>query len=72
MSIRQILKSREILCIVPDQRKAEAVKASVELSVNSMHPASILQTHERVTLYLDRDSSSLLSFKTWPVKDTVA
>jgi len=61
MSIRQILRSREILCIVPDQRKAEAVKASVELNINPMHPASILQTHERVTLYLDRDSSSLLS-----------
>lgn len=61
MSIRQILRSREILCIVPDQRKAEAVKASVELSVNPMHPASILQTHKSVTLYLDRDSSSLLS-----------
>jgi len=61
MSIKQILRSREILCIVPDQRKAEAVKASVELSVSPMHPASILQTHERVTLYLDRDSSSLLS-----------
>jgi len=63
MSIRQILRSREILCIVPDQRKAEAVKASVELSVNPMHPASILQTHERVTLYLDCDSSSLLNVK---------
>jgi glucosamine-6-phosphate deaminase len=61
MSIKQILRSREILCIVPDQRKAEAVKASVELIVSPMHPASILQTHERVTLYLDRDSSSLLS-----------
>jgi glucosamine-6-phosphate deaminase len=62
MSIKQILRSREILCIVPDERKAEAVKASVELSVNPMqHPASILQTHKRVTLYLDRDSSSLLS-----------
>lgn len=61
MSIRQILRSREILCIVPDQRKAEAVKASVELSVNPMHPASILQAHERVTLYLDCHSSSLLS-----------
>lgn len=60
MSIRQILRSREILCIVPDQRKAEAVKASIELNVNPMHPASILQKHEGVTLYLDRDSSSLL------------
>jgi glucosamine-6-phosphate deaminase len=60
MSIKQILKSREILCIVPDARKAQAVKASVELDVSRMHPASILQKHARVTLYLDRESSSLL------------
>jgi glucosamine-6-phosphate deaminase len=60
MSIRQILKSRNILCIVPDQRKAEAVRASVELGVSPLRPASILQQHERVTLYLDCGSSSLL------------
>ena len=60
MSIKQILKSRAILCIVPDARKAQAVKASVELDVSRMHPASILQKHPRVTLYLDRESSSLL------------
>ena len=63
MSIKQILRSLEILCIVPDRRKAEAVKASVELNVNPIHPASILQTHERVRLYLDRDSSALLSHR---------
>ena len=63
MSIKHILRSLEILCIVPDRRKAEAVKASVELNVNPMHPASILQTHERVRLYLDRDSSALLSHR---------
>ena len=60
MSIKQLLRSRAILCIVPDQRKAEAVKASVELDVNPLHPASILQIHENVRLYLDRESSSLL------------
>lgn len=60
MSIKQILKSRNILCIVPDQRKAEAVRASVELEISPMHPASILQQHEHTTLYLDRHSSSLL------------
>ena len=61
MSIKQILKSRNIVCIVPDQRKARAVKASVELEISPMHPASVLQRHDHVTLYLDRDSSSLLS-----------
>jgi len=60
MSIKQILKSRNILCIVPDLRKAEAVRATVELEVSPIRPASILQQHERVTLYLDRASSSLL------------
>ena len=60
MSIKQILKSRAILCIVPDARKAQAVKASVELDVSRMQPASILQKHPRVTLYLDHESSSLL------------
>ena len=63
MSIKQILKARNILCIVPDQRKAEAVRNCVELDVSPMHPASILQTHESVTLYLDRESSSLVTLQ---------
>jgi glucosamine-6-phosphate deaminase len=61
MSIQQILKARHILCIVPDQRKAEAVKDCVETDVSPMHPASILQQHPSVKLYLDRESSALLS-----------
>ena len=60
MSIKQILKSRNILCIIPDKRKAEAVRASVESEVSPLKPASILQQHPSVTLYLDRESSSLL------------
>ena len=61
MSVRQILTSREIICVVPDARKAPAVKACIDEAVSPMAPASILQTHERVTLYLDRASSALLS-----------
>ncbi len=61
MSVRQILKTREILCIVPDARKAPAVKACVEGAISPMAPASILQTHPNTTLYLDRESASLLS-----------
>jgi glucosamine-6-phosphate deaminase len=60
MSIRQILKARHILCIVPDERKARAVKACVELDVSPTRPASILQNHSSVKLYLDRQSSALL------------
>ena len=60
MSIRQILKSDHILCVVPDKRKATAVKDCLELEASPMHPASILQQHPRTTVYLDRDSASLL------------
>jgi glucosamine-6-phosphate deaminase len=60
MSVRQILKAREIICVVPDARKAKAVSASVEGEVSPLTPASILQTHPSTTLYLDRDSAALL------------
>jgi glucosamine-6-phosphate deaminase len=60
MSVRQILKATSILCIVPDRRKAEAVRASLEGPIGAQTPASILRTHEDVTMYLDRESAVLL------------
>jgi glucosamine-6-phosphate deaminase len=61
MSVQQVLKARTIICSVPDQRKARAVKASLEGPVTPMMPSSILQTHEGTTVYLDPDSASMLS-----------
>jgi glucosamine-6-phosphate deaminase len=61
MSVRQILKSREIICVAPDARKAQAVKACLKGKVSPDAPASILQTHANTTVYLDRDSAALLS-----------
>ena len=61
MSVRQILKSREILAVVPDTRKAQAVKACFEGEISPMAPASILRTHPKATIYLDRNSAALLS-----------
>lgn len=60
MSIRQIMKSRSIICSVPDSRKREAVKAAVKGPVTPLVPASILQQHDGTMLYLDRESASLL------------
>jgi glucosamine-6-phosphate deaminase len=60
MSIKQICKSDTIICSVPDNRKARAVKNSLEEKVNNLVPASILQLHEHCYFYLDRLSSSLL------------
>lgn len=60
MSVKQILKSNAIVCTVPDERKAEAVRNSIEGPVTSDVPASILQQHSATTLYLDRAAASLL------------
>ncbi len=61
MSAKQILKAKEILAVVPDQRKAEAVKACFEGGITPMAPASILRRHSNATVYLDFQSASLLS-----------
>jgi glucosamine-6-phosphate deaminase len=60
MSIQQIMKSKAIVCTVPDKRKAEAVRNSLKGPVTPDVPASILQKHANVTVYLDGESSSLL------------
>ncbi len=60
MSIQQIMKSKNIICVVPDRRKAEAVRDCLQLEVSPIHPASILQQHPQTTVYLDRESASLL------------
>jgi glucosamine-6-phosphate deaminase len=60
MTIRQILKANKILCIVPDKRKAQAVKNCFNGKVSPMAPASALRRHGATIVYLDRLSSSLL------------
>ena len=61
MSINQIMKSKAIICTVPDRRKAVAVKACFEGEISPMHPASILRRHANAFVYLDEDAASELS-----------
>jgi len=60
MSVNHILKSTSIICTVPGERKAEAVKRTIENGTTPDVPASALKTHDSVFLYLDQDSSSML------------
>ena len=61
MTVRQILKSKRLICSVPDQRKARAVKAALEGPVTPNVPASVLQHHSNTVVYLEPESASLLS-----------
>ena len=59
MSVRQIMKSDAIVCTVPDERKAEAVKNATQGPVTPEVPASILQEHPDCRLFLDAAAASL-------------
>jgi glucosamine-6-phosphate deaminase len=58
MSIRQIMKTSTIYCSVPDERKADAVRATLEDEISPQIPASVLRDHGQVTLIVDRAAAS--------------
>ena len=60
MSIRQIMKSKSIICSVPDERKAKAVYDTLNSEITPACPASIMRNHPDAFLYLDLQSSSLI------------
>ena len=60
MTVRQVLKAKQIIAVVPDARKAPAVAKCLQGEISPMAPSSILRTHANTAIYLDRDSASLL------------
>jgi glucosamine-6-phosphate deaminase len=61
MSVRQIMKVKELLAIAPDSRKAVAIQLCFEGEIGPMAPASILRNHPMTTIYLDKNSAALLN-----------
>jgi len=65
MSIKQIMKSKNIICIVPESRKAQAVKDCFEGEISPYHPASILRKHTNAFIFLDKDAAKLLKERSY-------
>ncbi|MBW2981620.1 glucosamine-6-phosphate deaminase [Candidatus Woesearchaeota archaeon] len=61
MSIKQIMKSKNIICIAYDKRKAQAVRDCFGKKISPVNPASILQKNKNAFIYLDKNSASLIS-----------
>jgi glucosamine-6-phosphate deaminase len=61
MSVQQIMKSKQIICSVPDSRKAVAVRNSLEEPVSNLIPASILRNHQQCSFYLDKNAATMLT-----------
>ena len=60
MGIGTIMKAREIVMIATGAGKAEAVNAMINGKIDPRSPASILQKHTAVTVFLDEEAASLL------------
>lgn len=60
LTIPALCSARRMLCIVPEQRKAQAVKDSLRGPISPVCPASILRRQSHCTLFLDSDSASAL------------
>lgn len=60
MTIPQLLKAREIVCLAHGARKARAVSACFGGPPAPEAPASALSTHAHATVYLDPAAASLL------------
>jgi glucosamine-6-phosphate deaminase len=60
LTIPALLAARQVLAIVPEMRKAPAVKAALTGPVSPDCPASILRTAAHARLYLDAESFSLV------------
>jgi glucosamine-6-phosphate deaminase len=61
LTIPALLRPKHVLALVPEARKAQAVKMTLEGTVTPMCPASILRTQSHAKLYLDKDSASLVN-----------
>ena len=60
VTVPGLLKSRRVLAIVPEARKAEAVHAALTGPIATSCPASVLRRARHATLHLDPDSARLL------------
>jgi glucosamine-6-phosphate deaminase len=60
MGMGAILKARVIVLVATGERKAECVERALHGPISTRLPASFLQLHRRVELYLDRAAAARL------------
>jgi glucosamine-6-phosphate deaminase len=60
LTIPALCSAKKMLCIAPETRKARVIKAALQGPITTACPASILRRQAHATLFLDKDSASLL------------
>jgi glucosamine-6-phosphate deaminase len=60
VTIPALLAAKRLLAIVPEARKAEPVRATLDDPISTACPATILRRQAHATLYLDPESAALI------------
>jgi glucosamine-6-phosphate deaminase len=60
LTVPTLCGARRMICVVPEQRKAAAVRGALLGPIATACPASVLRRQAHATLYLDAESASLL------------
>lgn len=58
LTIPALLQGRYIICVVPGERKAQAVYHTLHSPMTEKYPSTILRRHPAVEMFLDKDSST--------------
>jgi glucosamine-6-phosphate deaminase len=60
LTIPTLVGARTVSCVVPGERKAQAVRATLRGPISAACPASILRQHKDAVLHIDDAAASLL------------
>lgn len=60
MGIQSIMEAKHVVMVAFGKSKAEAIKGMIEGPINTGLPASVLQNHPHVSVFLDHEAGSLL------------
>jgi glucosamine-6-phosphate deaminase len=60
LTIPTLMKARYAFCIVPGEKKAQAIYHTVEEDIQELYPSTILRNHPNAVLFIDKASSGML------------
>lgn len=60
LTVPALVQAAQVICVVPGPNKAQAVYYTLQGPVTDHYPSTALRRHPRATLFLDRQSASLL------------
>lgn len=60
LTVPALIKAKYAFCMVPSEKKAQAIYHTLTENISADYPSTILRKHENAILYTDKDASSLI------------